>query len=266
MTPPDYQDSSISEETWRAMLLNPSRMLKVRRFMSRLPSAPRCKWCTRPFSGPGGVVMRSIGLGPWNRNAKYCSGCFKTLRQSHGGAEVECSLMFADVRGSTPLAEKIGPREFNRLMGHFYDVTTNVLVSHDAIVDSFVGDEVVAIFVPAMAGEHHAREAVESAIEVLRQTGHGSPGGPWLPVGAGVHSGPAYVGAVGEGPDTDLRALGDTVNTTARLASAAGAGEVLVTTSAAANAGLTDVDAERRSLVLKGKSEPVDVLVFGVPD
>jgi len=207
--------------------------------------------------------MRAMGLGPWPQNPKYCTGCYRVLRQSHGGAEVECSLLFADVRGSTPLAEPMRPRDFNRLMGRFYDTATDVLVRHDAIVDKFVGDEVIAIFVPAMAGQSHARVAIDAATELLRRTGHGSPSGPWVPIGAAVNTGIAYVGTIGDGPDTELTAMGDVVNTTARLASAAGAGELLVTFESALRANLTDETAERRSLTLKGKSVPVDVLVFG---
>jgi adenylate cyclase len=167
------------------------------------------------------------------------------------------------VRGSTALAEKMRPRDFNRLMGRFYDTATDILVTHDAIVDKFVGDEVVAIFVQSMAGAGHARVAVSAAIELLRRTGHGGGGEPWVPVGAGVNTGEAYVGAIGEGPDTELTAMGDAVNTTARLASAAGAGELLVTDSALASAGLTAQGSEHRSLSLKGKSESVEVAVFG---
>ena len=245
------------------MLLVPAPVMRLRRMWGRIPSAPRCKWCTRPFGGPGGSVMSAIGLGPWTKNAKYCTGCFRVLRRSHGGAEVECSLLFADVRGSTSLAEHMRPRDFNRLMGRFYDTATDVLVRHDAIVDKFVGDEIIGIFVPAMAGPQHGREAISAAIELLQRTGHTPTGKPWVPVGAGVNSGLAYVGAIGDGPDTELTAMGDTVNTTARLASEAGAGEILVTDSAAENAGLTSVAAERRTLSLKGKSNPIDVLVFG---
>ncbi len=58
--------------------------------------------------------------------------------------------------------------------------------------------------------------------------------------------------------------MGDTVNTTARLSSAAGAGELLVTLSSAEHAGLADPSAKRRSLSLKGNSKPVEVLVFDV--
>ena len=207
--------------------------------------------------------MRATGLGPWTKNAKYCTGCFRVLRRSHGGAEVECTLLFADVRGSTPLAEQMRPRDFNRLMGRYYDTATDILVIHDAIVDKFVGDEIIGIFLPSMAGERHAGRAIEAATELLVRTGHESPR-PWVPVGVGVNTGEAYVGAIGEGPDTELTAMGDAVNTTARLASAAQAGEILVTLPALVNAGLTATDADRRSMTLKGKSEPVEVAVLAV--
>jgi adenylate cyclase len=186
------------------------------------------------------------------------------LRNNHGGAEIECSLLFADVRGSTPMAEQMQPKEFTRLMGRFYDTATAVLVNHDAYIDKFVGDEIIGIFVPAMAGQAHAQRAIGAARGLLEQTGHAEAGGPWLPVGVGVNTGIAYVGAVGEGHDTELTAMGDVVNTTARLASSAAAGEVLVTLAAAASAGLSATALERRSLLLKGKSVPTDVLVLNV--
>lgn len=244
------------------MLLDPSPRRRLRQFWGRLPSPPRCKWCTRPFGGAGGLVMRGVGLGPWTKNAHYCTGCFRVLRQSHGGAEVECSLLFADVRGSTAIAEGMRPRDFNRLMGRFYDIATDTLVRQDAIVDKFVGDEVVGIFVPAMTAGQHAAAAVAAASELLSRTGHDGPEEPWLPVGVGINTGVAYVGAIGEGPDTELTAMGDVVNTTARLASAAGAGEILVADQSAYGAGLLPSSAERRSLTLKGKSQPIEVLVL----
>lgn len=261
---PEPPTPPASDERWRTMLLDPSPFLRRRRFFTRIPSAPRCKMCAAPFGGVGGPIARLLGSSPWPHNPKYCRRCFATLQANRGGAEIECSLLFADVRGSTPLAEGMRPREFSRLMGRFYVAATQVLVEHDAIVDRFVGDEVVALFIPAMAGEAHARRAIAAAQALLRRTGYADAAGPWIPIGAGVNTGTAYVGSVGEGPNTELTAMGDVVNVTARLASTAGKGEILVAAPAAERAGLSAVDVEHRSLELKGKSAPTDVLVLGV--
>ncbi len=207
--------------------------------------------------------MRFMGHPQWAKNPKYCALCFGMLRANHGGAEIECSLLFADVRGSTALAEQMPPREFNRLMGGFFDIATEILVNHDAFIDKFVGDEIIGIFVPAMAGEVHATQAVEAAVALMQRTTRSKVGGRSIPIGAGVSTGIAYVGSIGQGPDAELTAMGDIVNTTARLASAAAAGEILVTAAAAAAAGISS-SAERRFLQLKGKSELTEVAVITV--
>ncbi len=90
------------------------------------------------------------------------------------------------------------------------------------------------------------------------------PGDPGLPIGVGVHTGIAFVGSVGAGANVDLTAMGDPVNVTARLASAAGAGEVFVTVDAALAAQLDESGLERRSLELRGRSEAVSVLVLAL--
>lgn len=262
MAPPTpEQDRIATDERWRNMLLNPSWQRRMRRIHIRIPSAPRCKLCAAPFAGPGGLFMPLLGHARWAKNPKYCAGCFGMLQKNHGGAEIECSLLFADVRGSTTLAEQMSPKDFNRLMGRFYDAAVAVLVSHDAFVDKFVGDEIIGIFVPSMAGESHASRAVDAARDLLLETGHGPGREPWIPIGVGVNTGIAYVGSIGHGADTELTAMGDAVNTTARLASAAGTGEILVTLAAARAGGMSIGDLERRSLPLKGKAESTDVLV-----
>ncbi len=236
--------------------------LRTRRWQARIPSSPRCKLCAAPFSGPGSLLMRFVGRERWAKNPKYCTGCFGMLSSHHGGAEIECSLLFADVRGSTGLAETMSPREFNRLMGRFFDTATAVLVERDGIVDKFVGDEIIGIFVPSMASREHAARAVDAARTLLAETGVGSAAGPWVPIGIGVNTGVAYVGSIGDASDTEMTAMGDVVNVTARLASVAGAGEILVTTAAAAAAGLPG-DLPHRSLQLKGKSQDTEVVVVG---
>jgi len=127
-------------------------------------------------------------------------------------------------------------------------------------VDKLVGDEVVALFIPGFAGPAHGADAVAAAQELLAATGHGD-GDPWIPVGAGVHTGIAYVGTVGEGDAFDFTALGDPVNTASRLAGSAGVGEILVSSAAATAAGMDTVGLESRTLELRGRAESVEAWV-----
>lgn len=253
----------VSDPMWLRLLNDPdSGFASGRAFFRMLPSSPRCKMCAAPFAGPSAPFMRMIDRGRWDKNPSICGLCFKQLEKARGGAEVELTMLFADVRGSTGLAERMGPGAFQNLLGRFYREATNALVARDAIIDKFVGDEVVALFLPVLAGHDHARQAIEAAQALLRATGHGTEGGPWIPVGAGVHTGVAYVGAVGD-TVTDFTALGDSVNVTARLASAAGPGEILVS-SASATAAKLDQNLELRTLSLRGRAEPLDVRVLRV--
>lgn len=130
-------------------------------------------------------------------------------------------------------------------------------------MDKFVGDELVALFFPLLSGERHVARAVKAGEALLRAAGHGDPGGPWVPLGAGVHTGLAWVGAVGDETHTELTALGDTVNTTARLAAAASAGEILISAEAARAAGI-GAGLERRMVDLKGKAAPTEAVSLRV--
>jgi adenylate cyclase len=250
---------------WSSILLGTDPVYaRTRARLRHVPGDPRCKMCAAPFGLPGGPLMRLIGRDRWSKNPTYCGSCFRVLATHHGGAEIPSTFLFADVRGSTSLAEGMSPTAFRTLLNRFYEAATHVLVDHDAIVDKFVGDEVVAMFIPALNGDGHAAHAVDAAIGLLRATGHGAPGGPWLPIGAGVHTGVAFIGSVGKPPVTELTALGDVVNTAARLASVAGAGEVLVSAAAATAASFDVRGYERRELALKGKREATTAYVATV--
>jgi len=207
--------------------------------------------------------MRFIGFGRSPINRRICSGCIHALEKRPGGAEVEATFLFADVRGSTALAERVGTVEFRALMARFYAEAAAVVDARDGIVDKFVGDELVALFIPGFAGDDHAADAVAAARELLARTGH-QGGSPWLPVGAGVHMGAAYIGTFGEAEALDFTALGDAVNTTARLASSAAAGEILITREAASAAGLETAGREARVLELRGRTEHVEAWVLPV--
>jgi adenylate cyclase len=231
----------------------------MRRISRAIPSDPRCKLCDTPFGAPGNV-MRFIGFGPSRLNRRICSGCIHALEKRPGGAEIELSLMFADVRGSTGLAERMSAAEFSRFMARFYGAAADVVDRRNGIVDKFVGDQAMALFIPGFAGADHATDAIDAAHELLDATGH-AEGDPWIPVGAAVHTGLAFVGTVGEGDAFDFTALGDPVNTAARMAASAGIGEILVSREAAKAAGLETAGLESRTLELRGRAETVDVWV-----
>jgi len=257
---PESTASTGADRMGRSDLKLSGRIRRVRRVWRAIPSAPRCKMCTSPFGAPGGPILRLLGKGRWPGNPKYCAGCFKDLYRNRQGAEIECTLLFVDIRGSTQLAESMRATEFRTILDRFYDAASAVLIEHEAIVDKFVGDEVIGIFIPALAGSDHAAQAVAAGVQLLRVTGHDT-GAPWVPIGVGINTGEAFVGVVGTADHIEFTALGDAVNVTARLASAAGAGEVLVADATARAAG-TGSGLERRRLDLRGKSESTEVVVL----
>jgi adenylate cyclase len=183
-----------------------------------------------------------------------------------GGTEVEISMLFVDVRGSSQLAERMTPSDFSRLMNRFYKAATDVLIKTDAFIDKLVGDEVIGLYFPLFTGPNHARQAVLAAQQLLLITGHAEEQGPWIPIGIGIHTGIAFVGTVGGAEDTvnDITALGDNVNITARLVSVAAPGEAVISEVAYAAGGLDLGELEQRRLELKGMSEPVLARVLRV--
>ncbi len=239
---------------------------RMRRIFRLLPSAPRCKNCYAPFEGVGSRFVRLIfGKRPSNLNPQICNICEEFARQYQGGAEIELSLLFADVRGSTQLAEKMSPRAYSQVVNRFYKTATQVMVGSDALIDKIIGDQVAGMYVPGFAGPEHARRAIEAAQDILRETGHGQGGKPWIPLGVGVHTGIAYVGSIGSKDGTvDITVLGDAANTAARLSSNAGVGEILMSNAAYSASGLVLEGLEEKSLELKGKSEPISVWAFTI--
>lgn len=236
----------------------------VRRVFSLIPSDPRCKVCRAPFAGPGLLLSTLTGFGPGSSlNPTLCVRCEQIVKEHEVGIELEVTLMFADVRGSTTLAQELGPAAFHKVIDRFYKVGVGALVANDALIEKLIGDEVAGIFVPGIAGPNHPQRALDAAIQLLEATGHRDPAGPWAKVGAGVHTGRAYLGAVGSTTSKSvITVLGDAANTAARLASNAAPGEILVSSEACC-AGAT-ADGELRTLELKGRAAPLEVRVLRV--
>jgi adenylate cyclase len=262
---PDHRHAPTHDaetEEWRGILLGTDPSLKkMRHLWHTVPSSPRCKVCGAPFKGIGVAITALTGHRRSNANPLVCTPCFTTLRDHPGGAEVEISVLFADIRGSTGLAEKIGAAPFRHLLQHFYALADRAVDRHGGIIDKYLGDGVMALFIPFIAGENHAAQAIaagralvdkESNDPRLVQAG--------VRFGAGVHTGSAYVGTLGVGDKLDFSALGDAVNAAARLGSLAQANELLVSWDTWKASGLPTEGLDRRSLALSGRTEPLGVV------
>lgn len=240
--------------------------MKLSRGISRLlPGEVRCFQCSMPLNGFGSLVLALFGIRPSSFSSRLCNICERVARREEGGAEVELSMLFVDVRGSTTSVESMHAYEFKNLIQKFYRCATDVLIKHDGMVNRLMGDQVIGLFVPRFAGSSHGKVAVEAALDIMRATGHGNPEGPWIPVGVGVHTGSAYVGSVGNGEGVnEIAVLGNAANLAARLSPQAADGEVLVSEDAFFSAQLTGKGTERRNLSLKGVSREVPVHVVRV--
>jgi adenylate cyclase len=239
-------------------------LVAFQNFHRRLPSPPRCKLCLAPFKGVGSWLMTFKGKTPSSRNPRYCSACDKFLRAYPGGAEVEMSMIFVDVRGSSALAEQLTPSQYGRSMNVFYRAVTSVLYDTDGFIIDLVGDEVVGLYPPGFSGKQHAQKAIRAAKMLLELTIPVMGTSTELQFGIGVNTGIAYIGTVTgvEAGLEDVRALGDQVNVTSRLASIATGGEALLSETTVQLSGATADLSECRELSLKGRNATFPVRVL----
>jgi adenylate cyclase len=259
-TPTELQTS----ELWRRLLTGEDPALRsLRRVWRHVPSSPRCKVCAAPFQGPGSIATKFVMHGRSRQNPLLCGMCFGQLRKRPGGAEIEISVLFADVRGSTSIAERTTPDEFRHRIQTFYEVGSKAIESNGGTVDKFLGDGIMALFIPVLTGEEHAHRAIAAARDLLRGIDHSDLPRHGVHVGVGIDRGAAFVGVLGLGDKLDFTALGDTVNTAARLGSAAGPGHLLMTERAWAAGGFDALPATTTALAVSGKREPVSVVDLG---
>jgi adenylate cyclase len=224
------------------------------RVMRHLPADPRCRLCKAPYGGVGGRVMRRFGFGPSRKNPSLCNTCFE--KAPMGGVEMEIGVLFADARGFTALAEDMAPKSVAGLLNRFYASASHIL-SRSAIVDKLVGDEVMALYLPQLfSGDGWEDDLMRDARDLLAAVGYGGAGDPWLKVGIGLDVGRAFVGNVGSGEVKDFTAVGDVVNTAARLQSSASSGQIVLSERLFGRLSDMPSDTTSASLVLKGKRDP----------
>lgn len=241
---------------WHKVLIEGHESLRrAHKVFRHLPGPPRCKLCHNPFGGVGGRIVGIAGFKPSRKNPNLCSRCCDDLPA--GGLEVDIAVLFADLRESTALAEQVGPVAFASLLNRFYRISTGVLIAHDAIIDKLIGDEVMALFIPGITGNAYRREAATSAIELLTALA----GEPSLRVGVAVDAGVAYVGNVGSDGVVDFTAIGDPVNTAARLQAQALAGELVLADHVYEEVADLLPGAEARAVTVRGRQLPIDIHV-----
>lgn len=214
----------------------------------RLPSDPRCRLCRVPFGGVG----KFLGITPSQKNPEFCTDCIEAAPV--GIYETEVGVLFADIRGFTAWSEERAPAEVSDRLTQFYTLASRVLTRDDALVE-LVGDQVMALYLPDFPSlRERTPEVMLSAAKRLLQEIDRQPPETVLPVGVGIHMGVAAVGNVRKGKTKDFTAVGDVVNTAARLQSSALAGQIVVSEEVYARTAGRAHDAEPVSLRLKGKS------------
>ena len=171
---------------------------------------------------------------------------FCSDRLPAGGADVQVAILVVDVRGYTSLSESMSPSELVTKLNVFFNTCTDVLMHHDALIDKYLGDAVQALFLPGVAGSEYIRCAYEAGRGILEKFKD-------LPIGVTIHSGVCFVGNVGSDQIVDLTAMGDVVNTTHRLQSAASEGTMVVSADVYDSLRLSGWS--KLDLELKGKAE-----------
>jgi adenylate cyclase len=167
------------------------------------------------------LLFRRFGFTPWEKNPRICRRCFEGI-ETHAkacpsaledglvaGSEVELSMLFADVRGSSKLARQMPVLDFTNLMSRFYRVSSEVLFEADAIIEKFVGDEVVGLFLPFLAGREHAQRWRRPSCS--RMPPATTRSGPW-PRSAPSTPARRSSGSCSRRRQEDFTALGDAVN------------------------------------------------------
>ncbi len=251
------------DQMWRDWFMNDAFAIEkqIQGFFRILPHDPRCKLCNAPFQGVGGAVVGALfGRKQSSLNPQFCNICEEFAKKFPGGAEVEMSMLFVDVRGSTALSEQMTAMEFQKLINRFYVGSTKIIGEEYGLVEKLAGDAVAAFWGAGFAGKSYVTHTVRAAQKIQKAMEQQK-----IPVGIGVHAGVAYFGAMGEENGLiNISAIGDEVNTAARLASKAAAGEIILSETALQQAGIDGSELESRTLELKGISQPMAVRVMRI--
>lgn len=205
--------------------------------LPRMPSTPpsshavplvshECRVCGTVLSGPGGAILRLIGIARSRRNPNICTRC-NTHFES--GQMLEVTVLFADLSGFTAMTHELGPERAHEVVDAFLKVASREVMKEDGFVDKFIGDAVMAVFNAPISRPDHAVAAFRAAMAIQRaMPGLSASHGRTLHATVGIANGYARLGTPGGSGAGDHTLLGDVVNLAARLQSRAQAGDVIV--------------------------------------
>jgi adenylate cyclase len=142
-----------------------------------------------------------------------------------GGEKRRCTFMFTDLRGFTALSESVEPEKVTYIMNRVLTAQVEAVQKYNGCIDKFIGDAGMYIWNAPLDVKHHEQIAYECALEIIENVKKVSDelvaeGLPPVAIGLGLNTGDAIVGNMGSDTRFDYSAIGDAVNTAARLESA----------------------------------------------
>lgn len=181
-----------------------------------------------------------------------------------GGLRKPVTAMFTDIRGFTSFSENHSPEEVIEILNLYLDVQTQIIHSHEGVVDKFLGDGIMSVF----SGENQTQHAIEAAIHIQRELTEmnqmrRSLSHTVLEVAIGISAGDVVLGSIGSHDRMDYTAIGDTVNLASRMCGVAGANEIVVTKEVVGLLGNTYRARSEGKLAIKGKQR--EVAVYTIP-
>ena len=185
-----------------------------------------------------------------------------------GGKMFDIAVLFVDIRGFTPMSESLDPPTVVEIINKYLTLTTECIMRYHGTLDKFVGDCTMAFWNAPLPQEDYVYLACKAAMDMVE--GSKALGeellakyGRTVSFGVGVHVGPAVIGNIGAPQRMDYTAIGDTVNTSARLEANAPGGKVLISRAVADALGdRADVTSLGGSIKLKGKAEGFETLTL----
>ncbi|HEV3032002.1 MAG TPA: adenylate/guanylate cyclase domain-containing protein [Polyangia bacterium] len=155
------------------------------------------------------------------------------LQLEKGGALSEVTLLFSDIRGFTSMSESRAPQEIVRMLNEYFELMVDVIFKYQGTLDKFVGDEIIALFGAPVAMENAEVKAVACALDMMQVLSEFNrvrldEGQNEIKIGIGINTGMVVTGAIGSSRALQYTAIGDAMNTTARLCSVAQPGQIIL--------------------------------------